>query len=219
MILFSGPHHISLLPTKLKTVMSVFFPEFFESNEYFIDEKVQFLKFHNVYKIYDSMGLQVGTVTQHVSGWHKFLRLFLKKAMFPFHLSVTDTNDRVLASIHRGWTFWMSKITIKDGNDVDSGYIKQKFRFLKPRFQIFDANQNQIAEINGDWKAWNFSITDQNGVQIGSVNKKWAGVAKEFFTTADKYNVSIVPEYAENQNKINIVVTAITIDMVLKESK
>ena len=31
--------------------MSVFFPEFFESNEYFIDEKVQFFKFHNIYKV------------------------------------------------------------------------------------------------------------------------------------------------------------------------
>jgi len=172
--------------------MSVFFPEFFESNDYFIDEKVQFLKFHNVYKLYDPVGLQVGTVTQQVSGWHKVLSLFVKKAMLPFRLQVTDTNDRVLASIHRGWTFWMSKITIKDGNDVVSGYIKQRFRFLKPRFQIFDPSQNQIAEINGDWKAWNFSITDTSGVQIGSINKKWAGLAKEFFTSADKYHVSIV---------------------------
>jgi hypothetical protein len=31
--------------------------------------------------------------------------------------------------------------------------------------------------------------------------------------------VSIDPEYAEDRNKMNIVVTAITIDMVLKESK
>ncbi len=199
--------------------MSVFFPEFFESNEYFIDEKVQFLKFHNVYKVYDAMGLQVGTVTQQVSGWHKFLRLLLKRAMLPFHLQVTDNNDRVLASIHRGWTFWMSKITINDANGQVLGYIKQKFRFLKPRFQIFDVNENQIAEINGDWKAWNFSITDANGVQIGSINKKWSGIAKEFFTSADKYHVNIVSEYAEDRNKMNIVVTAITIDMVLKESK
>lgn len=165
------------------------------------------------------MGLQAATVTLRVSGWHKFLRLFLNKALLPFHLTVTDTNDKVLASIYRGWTFWMSKITIMDGNDTVSGYIKQKFRFLKPCFQIFDASHNQIAKINGDWKAWNFSTTDPNGVQIGSINKKWAGVAKEFFTTADKYNVSIVPEYVEDRNKMNIVVTAITVDMVLKESK
>jgi uncharacterized protein YxjI len=113
----------------------------------------------------------------------------------------------------------MSRITIKDGNDTVTGYIKQKFRFVKPRFLIFDANESQIAEINGDWKAWNFSITDTNGIQIGSINKKWAGVAKEFFTSADKYYVNILPEYDENRNKMNIVVTAITIDMVLKESK
>jgi uncharacterized protein YxjI len=51
------------------------------------------------------------------------------------------------------------------------------------------------------------------------INKKWAGIAKELFTSADKYYVSIVPQYAEDQNKMNIVITAITIDMVLKESK
>ena len=91
--------------------MSVFFPEFFESNEYFIDEKVQFFKFHNEYKIYDPMGLHVGSVTQHVSTWHKVLRLLLKKAMLPFHLEVTDNNNKLLASIDRGWTFWMSRNT------------------------------------------------------------------------------------------------------------
>jgi uncharacterized protein YxjI len=199
--------------------MSLFFPEFFESNEYFIDEKVQFLKFHNEYKVYDPMGLHVGTVTQHVSGWHKLLRLFLKKTMFPFSLEVTDARQKVMASISRGWTFWLSKITIRDANGNISGHIKQKFKLLRPRFQIFDANGIQIAEINGDWKAWNFSIIDQNHVQIGVINKKWAGIAKEFFTSADKYHVTIVPQYAEDRNKMNIVITAITIDMVLKESK
>ena len=199
--------------------MSLFFPAFFESNEYFIDEKVQFLKFHNEYKIYDPMGLQVGAVTQQVPGWHKVLRLFLKKSILPFHLELTDNNNMVVASIHRGWTFWMSKITIMDGNGVVSGHIKQKFRLLKPRFQIFDANENQVAEINGDWKSWNFTITDTNGIQVGTINKKWAGVAKEFFTSADKYLVSIAPAYAEDRNKMNIVVTAITVDMVLKESR
>jgi uncharacterized protein YxjI len=79
--------------------------------------------------------------------------------------------------------------------------------------------ENQIAEINGDWKAWAFTITDQGGMQIGTINKKWAGVAREFFTSADKYHVTIVPGYHEDRNKMNIVVTAITIDMVLKESK
>lgn len=198
---------------------SIFFPEFFESNEYFIDEKVNFLKFHNEYKVYDNTATQVGSIVQRVSGWHKFLRLFLNKALFPFTLEIIDNNNKVLVTIRRGWTFWLSKITILDGEGNVAGSIKQKFRILKPRFQIFDQEGNPIAEINGDWKAWNFGITDARGTSIGTISKKWAGVAKEFFTTADKYNVTIAPEYAEDRNKVAIVATAITIDMVLKENK
>jgi uncharacterized protein YxjI len=208
-----------MITAEPKVVKSIFFPEFFESNEYFIDEKVNFLKFHNEYKVYDNTATHVGSIVQRVSGWHKFLRLFLNKAMFPFTLEIIDNNNKVLVTIRRGWTFWLSKITILDGEGNVAGSIKQKFRLLKPRFQIFGKEGNPIAEINGDWKAWNFSITDAAGNPMGSINKKWAGVTKEFFTTADKYWVSIAPQYAEDSNKLAIVSTAITIDMVLKENK
>jgi uncharacterized protein YxjI len=198
---------------------SVFFPEFFESNEYFIDEKVGFFKFHNEYKVYDNTATQVGRIVQRVPGWHKVLRLFLNKRMFPFTLEIIDNNDAILVTIKRGWTFWMSKITILDALGNEAGYIRQKFKLLKPRFLILNDQEEQIAEINGDWKAWNFGITSTNGRAIGFINKKWAGVAKELFTSADKYHVTIIPEYAEDRNKMNIVATAITIDMVLKENK
>lgn len=199
--------------------MSALFPEFFECNEFLIDEKVTFLQFENEYKVYNDMGIQVGSIRQRVSGWHKFLRLFFSKAMFPFTLEIKDPEDNLLVVITRGWTFWLSKITIANGNGEITGYIKQKFRFFKPTFKIFDASEQLISEITGDWKAWNFSIKDQNGTAVGAITKKWAGALKELFTSADKYYVTIDPAYAEDQNKVNIVSTAITIDMVLKESK
>lgn len=208
-----------MMTAEPKAAKSIFFPEFFESNDYFIDEKVAFLKFHNEYKVYDNTATQVGTIVQRVSGWHKFLRLFLNKALFPFTLEVIDNNEKVLVTIRRGWTFWLSRIDILGAEGAPVGFIKQKFRLLKPRFQIFGTEGEQIAEINGDWKAWNFGITGAAGNPIGSISKKWAGVAKEFFTSADKYYVTIDPAYAEDRNKIAIVATAITIDMVLKESK
>lgn len=199
--------------------MSILIPKFFETNEYFIDEKVNFFKFHNHYKVYDNYGLEMGNIVQHVSGWHKFFRLFLSKAMFPFKLSIIDNDENTLVTIERGWTFWMSKITIRDGNGEVIGGMKQKFKFFKPTFHILDANAAQIGIITGDWKAWNFTIKDANEKVIGTINKKWAGVAKEFFTSADKYYVSIVPEYAEDMTKVNIVSTAIVVDMIMKESK
>lgn len=192
---------------------------FFDTNSYFIDEKVNFFKFENSYKIYDENARQIGNIKQKLTAGQKVLRLLLNKAMLPFLLEIKDANEMLQASITRGWTFFMSKIVIHDANGRAIAHVNQKFKFFKPTFRIFDTNGLQIAEISGDWKAWNFVIKDASGNQIGTINKKWAGAVKEIFTTADKYNVNIEPKFSNNENKIAILASAITIDMVLKESK
>ncbi|MFC2110973.1 phospholipid scramblase-related protein [Bacteroidota bacterium] len=73
--------------------------------------------------------------------------------------------------------------------------------------------------IAGDWKAWNFTIKNSADAQIGTISKKWAGAVKEIFTTADKYNVNIESNFANETAKVLVVSSAITIDMVLKEAK
>lgn len=200
--------------------MSQLIPTFFLGDEYFIDEKVNFLKFTNEYKVYNETGVQIGTINQRMSAGHKFLTLLINKAMMPFKLEITDVEGKLQATISRGWTFWMSKIIVTDPNGVEIGLIKQKFKFFKPTFIISEPTSgSEIAQITGDWKAWNFDIKNPAGQDMGKISKKWAGAMKEIFTSADKYNVSIDPNYAENNNKVAIVATAITIDMVLKESK
>ena len=194
-------------------------PTLFKCNDYFIDEKVGLLKFSNAYKVFNEQGVQIGNIQQSVPFWHKILRMFLNKAMFPFTLHIKDMNEVVVASIHRGWTFWMSKIKILDGNGVQIGGIRQKLKLFKPLFHILDQYDAPIAQIKGDWKAWNFNIADQSEKELGAINKKWAGVMKEVFTTADKYRVIISKDCPEDLNRIAIVAGAITIDMVLKESK
>jgi hypothetical protein len=42
---------------------------------------------------------------------------------------------------------------------------------------------------------------------------------KELFTSADKYNVILNEGFKDTENKIAILSSAITIDMVLKETK
>ena len=192
---------------------------FFKTNSYFIDEKVNFFKFENSYTIYDDQAQVIGAVKQKLTMGQKILRLLVNKAMLPFLLEIKNTNDEVEASIHRGWTFFMSKITIKDGSGNPIGAIQQKFAFLKPTFKILDVNGVVVAQITGDWKAWNFVIKDASENEIGIITKKWAGALKEIFTTADKYNVSLDKNYDSEENKVVILASAITIDMVLKEIK
>jgi uncharacterized protein YxjI len=192
---------------------------FFRSNSYFIDENVNFFKFENTYQLYDDMGVNIGAVCQKLTIGQKLLRMILNKGLLPFLLEIKDVDGNEQAAISRGWTFWMSKITITDGNGNMAGTIKQKFKFFKPEFIISDANGLEIAIIKGDWKAWSFEINDPNQKQIGTISKKWAGAMQEIFTSADKYNVSLNSEITDNLRKIAILSAAITIDMVLKESK
>jgi uncharacterized protein YxjI len=192
---------------------------FFDTNSYFIDEKVNFFKFENCYNIFNDKGENIGVIKQKLTAGQKFLRLLLRKSMLPFLLEVRNLNNELEASISRGWTFFMSRIVIADAQGNKIGAIRQKFKFFKPTFYILNNSDMVIAQISGDWKAWNFVIKDPSEAQIGAITKKWAGAMKEIFTTADKYNVTIDPNYSNKTNKIAILSSAITIDMVLKESK
>lgn len=193
---------------------------FFQSNTYFIDEKVNLFKFANAYKIYNENGDQLGQVEQRLSVGAKILRLLISKAMLPFKFDIVNANGQVEATITRGWTFWMTKINILDASGNMVGRIRQKFAFLKATFIIETPEGTEIAKIVGDWKAWNFSITDNTGSEIGTITKKWNGVMKEMFTTADKYVVDLIPAYNNSTSqKMAVLTAAITIDMVLKERK
>jgi uncharacterized protein YxjI len=192
---------------------------FFDADNYFIDEKVNFFKFENTYNVFDEKGGNIGSIKQKLTIGQKLLRLAVNKSMLPFKLEIKDINGVLLASISRGWTFFMSKIVLSSGDGKTIGTVKQKFHLFKPTFRIFNHEEKQVAEITGDWKAWKFAIKDESGSQIGTISKKWAGVLQEVFTSADKYHVNIDPSYANMMNKILILSTAITIDMVLKESK
>ena len=192
---------------------------FFDSNSYFIDEKVNFFKFENCYKVFNDKGNEIGSVNQKISTGQKILRLLLNKNMLPFQLEIKDSNGNLQSSISRGWTFFMSKIIINDSNGNNIGSIKQKFKLFKPTFRIYNKSEQLVSVITGDLKAWNFKINDSKDKQIGTISKKWNGAMKEIFTTADKYNVDINQEFTDTTNKIAILSGAITIDMVLKESK
>jgi uncharacterized protein YxjI len=194
-------------------------PAFFEGNQFVIDQKVKLIRLSNEYTVYNEEGTQIGKVQQRIKGIHKFFMFLLSKKMFPFHLYVLDNEGNELSSLHRSWTFWLSKIEIHNANGEVIGYLKQKFAFLKPKFEISDHQQNYVGNITGDWKAWDFKIKDKNENDIGEINKKWAGAVKEFFTSSDKYRVSIIPSVTEDANKIVLITTALAIDMLMKENK
>jgi len=193
------------------------FPRFFETDEYFIDQKINYFKFEVEYKVFDDKGEQIGLIRQKMNKRKKALRLLFRKSTLPFLFEIIDMEGNVVAVLKKNWTWWLSEIYVYTSDDELIGTVRQKWTMLKPAFHIKDTMGNEVARIKGDWKAWNFLIKDSDDQEIGKVTKKWAGAFKESFTNADKYLVSINEGYKEDTNKIVVVSTAITIDMVLKE--
>lgn len=187
--------------------------DFLNNNTFVIDEKVGAFKFENNYSVYNKEGQIIGRIQQNISTFHKILRLFLNKKMLPFHLDVKDAQGAVLASLSRGWTFLMSEITIHDEKGEAIATLKQKFG-LKLKFEIKDMLSRKIGTIQGSWSGWEFTITDGEEKVIGSVSKKWNGIGKELFTSADKYIVQLNEAVEDPKKRMAVIVAATTIDMV-----
>jgi len=190
-----------------------------ETNSFFIDEKVNFFKFENAYQIYNDQGHIIGYVKQKLTSGQKMLRLILSKTMLPFLIEIRNADDELEATIIRGWTFLISRVNVLDALGNDIGTIQQQFKLIKPTLNVFNSTGTLNAKITGDWKGWNFVINNISGSQIGIITKKWNGVMKEIFTTADKYNLTVDPIYSSKEHKIVLLASAISIDMIFKEKE
>ena len=75
-----------------------------------------------------------------------------------------------------------------------------------------------FAEVKGDWVGWNFRFLGPEKEELGLVTKKWAGLGKELFTSADNYIVSI-DDSLEDQPvaKMLLLAAALAIDIVYYE--
>ena len=191
--------------------------QFFTYQSYFIDQNVTFFRLANSYKIYNDKGEIIGAVKEKLSWKHKFIRIFLGKKKAPFVFEIVNTDDEVLATIERGWTWITSFMTIRDANQEVLGFIKENFTFLKPLFDILDEKNTPIARIEGDWMAWSFLIKDKEEQIMGYIDKRWAGVLHEVFTHADKYNVRLTDYKLPIDNATAMIAAAICIDFILKE--
>lgn len=164
-------------------------------SSYFIREHVGMLKLSDTYDILDPQtSEQIGIAKEKPGGLVHALRFVTEKRVLPTHVYVYEGNDpddnaRLVFSIHRGFTFIRSRVDIRDAQGALLGYFKTKFVSLGGAFTVYDAQGGEVAAVKGDWKGWNFSFLDGQKNEMGKVTKKWSGIGKELFTTADNYMI------------------------------
>lgn len=182
----------------------------------FVREHVGLLKLSGAYDLLDpETGQPIGIAQEKLSGWIKLLRLLVKKHQLPTRVEVATAEGRPpVLVLTRGFTFLRAKVNVLDGAGTPLGYLQAKLFSLGGGFHVFSADGQKFAEVKGDWKGWNFRLLDVAGGEMGIVTKKWAGLGRELFTTADQYVIEVKESGSGNAL---LLAAALAIDMVFKE--
>jgi uncharacterized protein YxjI len=139
--------------------------------------------------------------------------------MTPFNIEVRATDGTLITRITRGTVFFRSVVEVFDEKEQLIGKFRQRMLSLGGKFDVLDANDQVICTLKGKWTSWEFSFIKDNA-EFGKVTKKWAGIGKEFFTTADNYVLEINPSVGNDSKLRTLILAAVLcIDMVLKENR
>jgi uncharacterized protein YxjI len=190
-----------------------------ELNRLVINQKAKLVELTNQYHIRDDQGNEVGFVEQEgQSKARKVLRFVTKVDQFlTHHLSVKDASGSRVLELTRPGKVFKSRLVVKDGGGRAVGEIVQKNVFGKIRFDLVGAGGEPLGQIRAEnWRAWNFSIVDQTEKEFARITKKFVGVAKAVFTTADNYIVDITPEVSGDL-RLMVLAAAAGVDTALKQ--
>jgi uncharacterized protein YxjI len=189
---------------------------------YFIREHVGFMKLADTYDILDpETQAQIGIAKEKPGALIHVLRFLVGKQLLPTKVFVYEgTNpedeNRLLFSIQRGITLFRARVNICDSRGTVVGWLRSKALSLGGAFYVFDAADNQVAFVKGDWKGWNFRFLDRSENEIGTITKKWAGIGKELFTSADNYMIALNQEPTP-EKAILLLAAGLAVDTIYKE--
>ncbi|MEO7433287.1 MAG: phospholipid scramblase-related protein [Dokdonella sp.] len=186
---------------------------------FFVKEQVALFKAANDYDILDPVTNAVVMECRepNLGFLTKMLRFTDYKRMTPFQVEVRTPAGQKVLTVKRGISLVLSKVEVLDENDRLVGYFKQKLFSIGGRFDVLDTRDGIVCTLQGKWTSWDFRFM-QGDRELASVSKKWAGLGKELFTSADNYMLSINSTVAaDNPARILIVAAVMCIDMVLKE--
>jgi uncharacterized protein YxjI len=192
-----------------------------DRTQFLVKERVGFLKLVDVYDIFDpATGQQIGVARENPGAVWKLLRLVVQKRMLPTRIEVAEfPSERLLLTMQRRGFFFRAKVQILGPSGQRLGYFRSKLFSLGGGFWVYDDQDQQVAEIRGDWIGWNFRFLDVHGRELGRVTKKWAGIGKELFTSADNYIIDLNPEQASLATSALLLAAGLAIDMVFKENQ
>ena len=189
------------------------------NNLFFVKEQVGMFKAANNYDIYDPSTNQkiIECREPNLGIFTKIFRFTDYKRMTPFDVEVRTPEGQNVLSVKRGFSIFDSRVEVFDELGKLAGTFSRKFFSIGGKFDVLDAQGTVICTLQGKWTSWDFRFM-KGEKELANVSKKWAGLGKELFTSADNYMLTIDGSVAANDEaRVLIMAAVLCIDMVLKE--
>lgn len=190
-------------------------------NLYLVKEHLGFFKAANNFDIYDPQtGEMILTCREERMGFFtKLLRFTDYKRFTPFDIEVATPSGEPVLHVRRGVSIFLSQVDVHDGDETGAriGGFKQQFFSIGGAFHVLDANDHPVCHLKGKWTGWDFRFLAGTH-ELARVTKKWSGIGKELFSTADNYILEISDNVPLDSRIRQLILAAVLcIDMVLKE--
>ncbi|HRG07343.1 MAG TPA: phospholipid scramblase-related protein [Cyclobacteriaceae bacterium] len=189
-------------------------------NLYFVKEHVKVFKAANSFDIYDPDTKQIilQAREERLGFFTKMFRFTDYKRMTPFEIDIKTPDGKTVITVKRGVSLFLSTVEVLDERGTLIGKFKQKFFSIGGKFEVLDASERPLCMLKGKWTSWDFRFVAQDGKEFAMVTKKWSGLGKELFTSADNYILQISNDVpADNPLRMLIMAAVMCIDLVLKE--
>jgi len=177
------------------------------------------MKLTDAYDVLDPVtGAELGLVKEEPKA--AWLRLLINKKLLPTKVMVYEADGQTVAlRIEKPFTFWRTRLSVYDGQGRFVGLLRTKFISFKRELLVEDANERPVGSFSGKWLSWTRELVDGSGQVIGTMDKKWAGLGKELFTSADNYHLEVAPEFAGQPAKVAWLLAAcLAYDVVFAEN-
>lgn len=194
-------------------------PSVLAANTFLVKEHVGYFKAANEYDIFDpATGQKVMECREpHLGIFTKLLRFTDYKRFTPFEIEIRTPDGALIVEVSRGITIIRSTVEANGAAGELLGTFRQRLLSIGGAFDVMDSAGRPVCALQGKWTSWEFRF--MSGEQeLAKVTKKWAGIGKELFTTADNYILTISPSVPAASPIRPLVIGAVMcIDMVLKE--
>lgn len=160
--------------------------------KYLVTESVGATRLHESYLIIDpETSATLAEVVEEATTTQKIAKMFLDKAFLPVKLIMKSADGDMILEMSQPASFFNSVFTVRNADGRILCIFKQKYSFIKPEILVEDGNGQKIGHIDGGWKFRNFEFKDNNHNVLATIRHQFGGFAREMFTTADDYEVTM----------------------------